>query len=592
MQPTPLASRSTLTSISKSGEGKTELKQNVDDVWPNHWLLRAGSTSDQGMVDADKWDARYIGAFAEFQQMQGKMLEMVKSSAGDDADERGVGFVHTRNVDDGDGGRTDEDIEKQAMPTVFLFADENNAEIPKELDTRQMTLRVESDEDINRAVAKVMFDHNEVSVADREYDYNFNFEDGKNAVRNHLANIPRNVDANWGEDPKDYAYPVVIPHDEDVEWPIHSYPDADTYGWDIFNVVEPILSYKKTQSKRGARAIANHIRSWARMNYHTRSTMDINGETYYVADPQDVANVLSYRDLLLAVTHDMDEQKLAVIEALTDEQKGVGGPGPNGGLQATEKDIAKYIDKHADITALSSHQLHNGNSTGVLDEMEDDYLIEVHEGEGANGAHLYEFLGGSTFGHPNIDAYPNLFEHTTDPIRDQPIAETVREFEQSISVQTSEDLLSGDPMNPTNDSADDDSGSLSDFGGGEDPSPSDYDETDEAVHERLQDTLNGQRIAPEDVEGMGTAHMLGIAPTETYSDTNGPHIRADGPVTGEHTRGSILDSSHALWGDKSDGQVEDIVNNSIAKLRADEVFEIHEDDDADNDHKLFTVQDI
>lgn len=102
----------------KSGEGKTELKQNVDSIYPKHWLLNAGSTSDQGMVDADKWDERYIGAFAEFQQIQGKMLEMVKSSAGDDADDRGVGFVHTRNVDDGDGGRTDKDIEKQAMPTL------------------------------------------------------------------------------------------------------------------------------------------------------------------------------------------------------------------------------------------------------------------------------------------------------------------------------------------------------------------------------------------------------------------------------------------------------------------------------------------
>ena len=30
----------------KSGEGKTEVKQNVDGVWPKHWLLRAGSTSD------------------------------------------------------------------------------------------------------------------------------------------------------------------------------------------------------------------------------------------------------------------------------------------------------------------------------------------------------------------------------------------------------------------------------------------------------------------------------------------------------------------------------------------------------------------
>lgn len=592
----------------KSGEGKTELKQNVDSIYPKHWLLRTGSTSDMGLVDSDNlWDGAYIGAFAEFQQMQGKMLEMVKSSSGDDADDDGVGFSHTRNVDDGDGGRTAEEIEKQAMPTVFLFADENSAEIPKELETRQMTIRVESDEDINRGVAKTMFDHQEVQVSGRDYDYNFNFEDGKNAVRNHIANTPKPLDPLWDKDPKQYSYPVVIPHDESVEWPVHSHPDLDGYGWDIFKVVDDILNYKKTESKRGARAIANHIRAHARLNHHTRETMEINGVTHIVADPQDVGNVLAYRDLLLSATHDMNEQKLAVIEALTDEDNGVGAPGPNGGLQAPHKDIRTYIDEYADITSMSKSQLTNQRDQGVLDQMEEDYLIEVHEGEGENGAHLYEFLGGSTFGHPNLDVYDELFQHVTDPIRDQPIRKTVDDFKASLSVKTSEDLLSEDPMDAitTNDggsSASTDSGgsdgtgeSLSDFGGGDDSQDVEWDEVDEAVAERLRETIDDKRATPQDVASLDLQHMLGVSPVEVYSDDRGmPYVRAERPREDEDREGTIMDSSHALWGDKSDQQVESIIENTVAKLRKHDVFEVVVDapDEQDNDDKYIMVHDL
>ncbi len=582
----------------KSGEGKTELKQNVDKLYPNHWLLRVGSTSDMGLVDSgDIWDGAYIGAFAEFQQMQGKMLEMVKSSAGDDADEDGVGFSHTRNVDDGDGGREADEIEKQAMPTVFLFADENNAEIPKELQTRQMVIRVESDKGLNKAVAKTMFDHREVRVDNREYEYNFNFEDGMQAVKNHISNIPKPLDPLWDQDPKQYSYPVVIPYDEDVEWPINSHPDIDSYGWDVFEVVQDILNYEKTESKRGAKAIANHIRGQTRLNYHNRDTMDINGVTHYVADPQDVANVLAYRDLLLAVTHDMNEQKLAVIDALTDEDNGVGGVGPNGGLQAPHKDIREYIQDYADITEVSKAQLtgHGRQSNGILEDMEQDYLIEVHENEGENGAHLYEFLGGSTFGHPNLDIYSELFEHCRDPIRDQPIAQTVSEFKDSLSVTTTDDLLSDDLIDSvvsesTDNKSDDDKDDLSAFGGGSDESTTEFDEVDKAVHERLQETLDDNRITVEDIDALKTTHLLGASPVEMYTDDAGFNfIRAERAAENADTNGTIFDPDDPMWGDLSDGQVLSRIENSIAKLRSEDIFEIHDDDDG---VKYIVVHDI
>lgn len=584
----------------KSGEGKTELKQNVDSLYPDHWLLKTGSTSDMGLVDSGNlWDGSYVGAFAEFQQMQGKMLEMVKSSAGDDADDDGVGFTHTRNVDDGDGGREAEEIEKQSMPTVFLFADENNAEIPQELQTRQMPLRVESDEDINRGVAKTMFDHTEVEVSDRDYEYNYNFDEGKKAIRNHISNIPKPLEPEWEDDPKNYSLPVVIPHDEDIGWPV-AHSEYDTYEWDVFKVVDPILNYKKTESKRGARAIANHVRSHARLNYHSRERMEINGLEHIVADPQDVGNVLAYRDLLLASTHNMNEQKLAVIDALTDEDNGVGGRGPNGGMQATHKQISQYIEEYSDITSLSKYQLVDSDDS-VLGQMEEDYLIEVHEGDGPNGAHMYEFLGGSTFGHPNLDVYDDLFSEVSDPIRDQPIRDTVESFKESLSVKTADDLMgedtesltpNADNTTTTDSGEESESGGLSDYTDSDDESGVAWNEVDAAVAERLSDTLDDKRV--EDDHGMVVAHMVGAAPVEYYTDDRGiGYVQAERPHEDSDLDDSILDNNHSLWGDKSEGQVNSTVENTIAKLREHGVFEVYEDepDNDDNDDRYFVVND-
>jgi hypothetical protein len=580
----------------KSGEGKTELKQNVDSLWPNHWLFRTTSTSDKGLIDEDRWNKRYIAALSEFQQMPDTMLEMMKASAGDDADEDGVGFSYTRNVDDGDGGRDTNEIKKQSMPFVFLFADENSKEVDWELATRMMTVRVEADEDINEAVIETMFDHQKVEVEGREHEYSFNFEDGKNAIRNHISNIPRplsyTIPSDDGHITRDAAQPVVIPHDEDIDWPINDHPSIDSAGWDVAKVLKEIFNPGKSDSKRAAKAVANNVRAWTLLNYHNREAMEINGEEHLVAEPQDVANVLAYRDLLLNLTHGLNEKKFAVIEALTDEENGVGAPGPNGGLQAPHKDIREYIEEYADITSVTKSQLTNSRDQGILDQMEEDYLIEVHEGEGENGAHLYEFLGGSTFGHPNIDIYADLFEHCTDPIRDQPITETVEEFRRTLTAKTAEDLMSEDPMDAITGGGDEsaDSGSLSDFGGGDDTSTVDWSEDDEAVHERLTETLDGMRVATEDVADIDLAHMLGISPVEVYSTDSGPHVRAERPTEKDDKRGTIMDSSHALWGDKSDGQVEDILHNSVAKLREHEVFEVYDEPDADE--KSFIIHDM
>jgi len=576
----------------KSGEGKTKLKQTVDKMYPSNHLLKIGSTSDMGAVDSDAWDLKYIGAFAEFQQMQGKMLEMVKSSAGDDADEDGVGFTHMRNVDDGDGGRTDNKIEKQAMPTVFLFADENGATIPQELQTRQMPISVEADEGINRAVVATMFDHQEVSVRGRDHDYNFNFDEGTKAVQNHLANIPKPLQSPWQQDPKSYSRPVVIPHDESVEWPVTTVDGHDTYGWDLFKVIEPIFNYGKTDSKRGGKAIANHVRAWALANYHSRDTVDINGETHWVAEPQDLGNVLSYRNLLLNVTHNMDEQKLAIIQALTDPENGVGGASPNDGVWAGWKDIAEYIEEYSSIPSLSKNQLHStqGNN-GVLDEMVEEYMLMYHDGEGGQGKDMWEYLGGSTFGHPNLDVYPDLFDGVTDPVEGQPIRTTVEDFKRDLKSnmdvldpdeqfgETTDTYDRGETANSDENDSEEGLGAFSDT---DDEPDVDWSDLDVRVCERLRDTIDDHYITPDELDTFSTQHMLGVTDVERYMHETKPHIKAAEAAQGSHKHDTIMDENDAMWGDISRGQVESRIDASIKKLRKHDAFRIEQNEDTES----------
>lgn len=552
-----------------SSSGKSELKGNVDARWPKHWLLTITDTSDKGLIDDDRWNNRYIFAGDEQNKLPSKAKEILKSSHGDDADEDGFGYVYVRSKSgDSDDDDDKEEIKKQTLPFVVLVADENSAKGSDwELSTRMMDVKVEEDGKINEAVGATMFDHTEVTVDHKDHDYNFKFEDGKNAIDNHIANIPRTINSGSSEDPKKYARPAVIPHDE------------EQFGWDVFEVVNPIFDWEKSESKRAASTVASLIRASALLNYHSRDIITIDGEEHYLAEPQDVANVLACRKTLLGMTHNLDEKKLAIIEALTDDQYGVGGPGPLGGLAAPKKDIHEYIENHASITSITDHYL-----TKTLEEMADWFLITIHEEEGENGAHLYEYHGGSTFGHPNLSAFPDD-ETPWDPIRDQPLADTVADLQEELHTRTAEDLMSTDPSTVMGGGTSDtssESGSeggqatLTGDDGGED---SQFNEVDYAVAEALSETLDDKRIDPDDEE-LKTQHMVGVSPVEYYTDETGfSFVKPERAKSSGDIVGTWMDPDDPMWGEKGPNQVISQVENSIAKLRKSGHFDISDDSD-------------
>lgn len=564
-----------------SSSGKSELKSNVDARWPSHWLLTITDTSDKGLIDDDRWNTRYIFAGDEQNKLPGKAKEILKSSHGDDADEEGFGYVYVRSKSADDDADDKEEIRKQTLPFVVLVADENSDKGSDwELSTRMMDVKVEEDGKINEAVGATMFDHTEVSVDHKTHDYNFKFEDGKNAIDNHIANIPRTVESLSSDDPKQYARPVVIPHDE------------ERFGWDVFEVVNPIFDWEKSESKRAASTVASLIRASALLNYHNRDVITIDGVEHYLAAPQDVANVLACRKTLLGMTHNLDEKKLAIIEALTDEEYGVGGTGPLGGLAAPKKDIHEYIENHASITSITDHYL-----TKTLEEMADWFLITIHEQEGENGAHLYEYHGGSTFGHPNLEAFPDD-ANPWDPIRDQHLSETVAELADELHTRTAEDLMSTDPsavMDGARDGGSSENASQSGqatLTGEDDDGGVEWNEADYATAEALCETLDDKRVAADDDE-LKTQHMVGVSPVEYYTDDTGfTFVKPERARSSGDIIGTWMDPDDPMWGEKGPNQVISQVENSIAKLRKHGYFDIEDDSETSGEGSRYITVEV
>lgn len=579
-----------------SSEGKSAVKGKVDRRWPKHWLLRLTDMSEKGAIDDTRFNERYIFAGDELNKLPKNAREILKSTFGDDADEEGWGYTYVRNTSQEDGDNDHEEKKKQTMPFVVLMADENQSGANDwELDTRMMNTKVESDEGINEAVSETMWDSDHVTVPDRAYEYEYNFEDGKRTIDNHIANIPRRpysreeVGEGWMTN-QEYAHPVVIPYDASREWPVDG--GDRMVKWKAHDVISPMLPFKESDSKRASKLLASQVRGSCLLNYHNRQMTTINGIDHYIAEPQDVGNLIAVRKTLLSLTHDLDGKKMAIIEALTDEHNGVGAMGPNGGLQAPVQDIAEYIDEYADISSLTEDQLRP-----MLADMANNFLMTVHENEGEHGAHLYEYHGGSAFGHPSLDMYPDAFENVTDPIRQQHISDTVRDHKEMLSstVVESDDMLDTDfdgadttPSPTTDDDTDDDSGTLSDFSDDDDTDDVEYDEIDVAVAERLRDTLDDKRVTGmDDLPTM--QHMLGISPVEVYQDDRGmAYVRAERPRQNGDKRDTIMDNDHPLWGERSPEQVETRVKKSIAKLRSNDIFDVHDDQDKDG-HKYILI---
>jgi DNA-binding MarR family transcriptional regulator len=540
-----------------SASGKCHMKQEViDDMFvyaddKHNWLYSMTAGSEKSMFDDDEWNKTRIGALNEMNKIPDEMMEFFKSSAGDDG-----GFTYKRNVADpeSESGRKTVTLEQDPKSIVFMLADENDMEVEAELETRLMPIKVDENREKNRGVHNVNWGHENLQIGDTEHDYIEEREDLWHAVRSHIRDIP--IDT-----------PVLIPTAD-------SNYRGDT--WDAANVVEPMLDFGQSRSTRASDTLASLVKASALANYHTRPSVgiEVDGEMveHIVAQPSDVGNLLACRGTLLALTHGLSEKKFAIIDAIKDRGTPTDATGKTYGAELST--ILDYVEEADTIASMKKREVKN-----LLDEMNEQYLIDKVDHPEDGRKNYYKYSPRDKLSPPNIGDDYDKFSDVVDPIRDQPIEQTIDEQQEQFGAE-SEPIANaanfmgdGEVYDGDESSSDDDSGSLSDFADGESSTTDEYTKIEQRVAQRLQKTVDGCIV--DDDNSIQTSHMVGCSPLNREQIDGETHISAERPPSTEDKTDSLYQGFDSI------DEAQEKIESAIGLLAQRGVFSKESVDDGD-----------
>lgn len=541
----------------------------ANDVHEHVYELTGGS--DKAGIDDEEIDESRVAYFHELQKIPDEMLEFIKTVSEDGK------FLYGRNIPDAEaeGNRSTAHIEREPLPVVFSFADENEAAAGKdqELRTRTVEVKVDENPEKNAGVHDMKWGGENITLPESEHDYIHSGEEAQDrdhAVKAHLRDMPTDVDA-------------VIP-----------YGNGKFEGddWQAAAVVRPMFNFARSESTRASANLAGLTMGSALLNYHARDAAcescgtrygpdEAQGHDYECPDcddadlhiivtETDVGNVIACRETLLATTHGLTEKKFAVLDAI--RERG-GQANPSGtAVQATKQDIIAEIQENDDIATLTKSEIND-----ILEELDEHLIINIKDNPEDRRENLYVYDGAAAFDAPDIYAEYDRFADVEDPIRDQPIEQTIDEQLESLNAKMDSSSLSADD-GVASSAESGDSGSLSDFGGDDDVSLSD---DAEAVADRLSDVLDGTVIPQSVVDdnGLKTQHMVGDSPV-VYENRDGErYVRPEREPSGaDRVDGFMSPDGH--FDDESDfNAVEERVTSAIEELRETGVFEMSPTDD-------------
>lgn len=506
--------------IGTSSSGKSHMQKQVDDLFPLDWLYKTTTGSDKSIIYDDSWEEKYIASMDELNKPSKELIEVLKGLHGDDEE------FNYSVTGDGDGADRDVDkITRTSMPYWFLYA---QFDPDFELWNRLLKIPVHEGKAKNEAVLKMQFDHHNIEFSDSEHVYDFDFTDGTEALRQHIRNLPKDA---W----------VKLPAGE------------EEYGWDVAEVVRPIFDVQRSETNRVGAMVANLIRASALLNHHNREkrTIDVPNEGIkdaIVAEPEDVANVLACREVLLASTHEVDRKKMAICEAL--EETG----GKRG--KSSIADITEFIEDS------SMPKLKRDQIEAMLGDMEDNHLVERYERAGDNGETMFSFLGWHSFGRIEVDeAFQELFRGVKDPIEQDSFIESMRMQNKELQPGATDFK---DNTNVT-------SGGQTQLGGK--TLDVDLEEHERVVYEAMKVTIDGERLTNLDEDDVTLYEMCGAV------EMGGDPEEAD-------LKGTLFDPEQPHW--YQDGRPDDWVeteqdafaevDEAMSKLHSEGVMEteVHE----------------
>ena len=449
--------------IGTAGSGKSHIQNVIEELFPDHYLYKATSGSDKSIIYDDTWEDAYIAALDELQKPSDELIEILKSLHGGEDEE-------FRYKVTGDGRGADRDVDeivRKALPFSFLYA---QYEPDFEMWDRMLKIPVHESKEKNEGVVATQWDHSMVSFGEDSAEYMFDCVDLKKALKDHIRNIPKDSR-------------VKIPAGE------------EEFGWDAVEHVKPIFDINRSETNRVSGMVANLVRASAMLNYKNRErkSLKVDGEIRecYIAEPQDVANVLSARDTLLATTHQLDRKKKAICLGIKEK----------GGTKnaASIPDIIEYL-RETNASFVKRSQVE-----AMLGDLIDNHLVEKMERAGENGAHLYKFNGFHQLGELNVDGtFESVFDDCTDPIKQIPFVKSARQQNEDLRPSIA-DFMSDDTSVETDSDANRDGQETL----VEEKSSYDLTELERAVAERLHETLDGRRVEGLDEREPSLQEMLG-----------------------------------------------------------------------------------
>jgi DNA-binding PadR family transcriptional regulator len=375
---------------------------------------------------------------------------------------------------------------------------------------RLIKVPVHESSEKNDGVARTHWGHSHINFGDDDKDYMYDFDEGTAALKDHIRELPRN------------AY-VELPAGEEQYG-----------GWDFYSNIKTIFDIDRSETNRVSKMIANLVRSSALLNHKNREKLRIsvdNGGTReaIIATPQDLANVMACRDVLMATTHQLDRKRRAICVAI-EEVGGTQNAAPikhPDDREGQPRSIMGYL-RSTNASFVKKTQI-----IQMLTDLEDNGMVEKLEGAGDNGRNLYKFTSWSNLGKFDIDeAFKNLFHDTVDPFEQCDFIETARRINNELT-PTASDFMTSEEV--TSDTSESDGQATLVQDDTDDSFDIELAPFERQVYEMLKDNLDGEKIGGLNEHDPSPRELLGLVPIGEPDDA----------LDVEDT---ILDPNHAVWG--------------------------------------------
>jgi DNA-binding PadR family transcriptional regulator len=487
--------------IGTAGSGKSHVQNTVAELVPDGIMYEATTGSEKSIIYDDTWNQSLIANLDELQKPSDDIIEILKSVHGGEDEE----FVY-KITSGGEGAdRTTDEIVKKAIPYWFLYA---QYEPDFEMWDRLIKIPIHESSEKNEGVARTHWGHSSINFGDSDKSYMYDFDDGTNALKDHIRELPRDV------------Y-VKIPAGEE-EFGGHSFFDA----------VKDIFDIDRSETNRVSKMVANLVRASALLNHESREKRKImvkndGFKEAIIASPQDLANVMACRDVLMATTHQIDRKRRAICLAIEE----VGGTQNAAPIKHPDDRDGQPRSIMGYLRETNSSFVKKSQIIQMLSDLEDNGLIEKLEGAGENGRNLYKFTSWQNLGKFEInEEFKELFDGVDDPFEAEGFIETARRINGELTPAAS-DFMQTEEVSSGGNSEDAGQATLAKSDEAVEIELAPY---EELIRSMLQDTLDGETLRNLDQHDPSPRELIGLV------DMGDDPDELD-------TEGTILEPGHEVW---------------------------------------------